>query len=537
MERKNVTMLFLLLISVCSPLFGDIQKNGHDNSYYKIVGTNISGEILSDSTLRKNLSPYYVNGDVTITNSKTLTIEPGVELIFKGAYSLIVNGRLLACGTQSDSVKFHSENSDIKWRGIRFDSTPATNDSSYIKYCSIRNSSGTISGQYTAGGGIYINGFSKVNVLYNLIENNSAKFGAGIYCSNGNPYIAYNYVKYNKSISSGAGIYLSSSDAVVTNNYIMYNSISNANYIYGAGIDCRDNSNAKIINNVIAYNILYNQWSADGCGINVFMCNPDITGNLITNNIITSAAFHTGGGINLHTSKAIITNNTILNNTAKKGGGVFIKYNSSPVIKNNIIRNNTAEYFGNQIAIDDGICAPTFYNNNIQNFEGSTTSSGVFVNNIDKDPQFVNAGVHIYQLGFSSPCVDAGVLDGINLPQRDLAGNLRISNSRVDIGAYETNPSSIFDELSVEKNCGLLTNYPNPFNPLTVISYQLAGAAYVKLTVFNAVGKLVQELINGRQNAGNHSLLFNGFDLNSGIYFCRLEAGGQILVNKMVLAK
>jgi len=83
----------------------------------------------------------------------------------------------------------------------------------------------------------------------------------------------------------------------------------------------------------------------------------------------------------------------------------------------------------------------------------------------------------------------------------------------------------------------LLDCYPNPFNPATKISYQLAQTENISLAVYNIKGELVQTLFDGVQKAGLHSLTFDGSMLNSGVYFYRLKTDQFSLVNKMILCK
>ncbi len=81
----------------------------------------------------------------------------------------------------------------------------------------------------------------------------------------------------------------------------------------------------------------------------------------------------------------------------------------------------------------------------------------------------------------------------------------------------------------------LAQNYPNPFNPSTVISYQLSAVREVRLVVFNMLGQKVRTLVNGRQEAGEHSAIFNADGLPSGIYFYRLQSGSVSQIRKMIL--
>jgi hypothetical protein len=89
---------------------------------------------------------------------------------------------------------------------------------------------------------------------------------------------------------------------------------------------------------------------------------------------------------------------------------------------------------------------------------------------------------------------------------------------------------------------GLEQNRPNPFNPVTTISYTLPGAADVRVEVYNAAGKLVRILVDGPQEAGLRSAVWDGTNdsgqrVSSGVYMYRLEANGRVLDKRMVLLK
>lgn len=80
-------------------------------------------------------------------------------------------------------------------------------------------------------------------------------------------------------------------------------------------------------------------------------------------------------------------------------------------------------------------------------------------------------------------------------------------------------------------------NYPNPFNPSTTISYNLKEATNVSLAVYDRLGREVKLLVDQMQNAGLHTVEFNGSQLPSGIYFYRIKTSERTEVRKMILAK
>ncbi|MBU1919543.1 T9SS type A sorting domain-containing protein [bacterium] len=105
---------------------------------------------------------------------------------------------------------------------------------------------------------------------------------------------------------------------------------------------------------------------------------------------------------------------------------------------------------------------------------------------------------------------------------------------RETLGTISSTPN--FDAASVTEYA-LHQNYPNPFNPETNISFDLAEAGMVKLTVFNPLGQTVATLVNGTMASGRHTIAFDGTNLTSGLYYYRLEAGDFSAIRKMILIK
>lgn len=80
-------------------------------------------------------------------------------------------------------------------------------------------------------------------------------------------------------------------------------------------------------------------------------------------------------------------------------------------------------------------------------------------------------------------------------------------------------------------------NYPNPFNPVTNISFKLNNISNVTLKVYDATGRLIANLVNGTMESGIHTVQFDGNNLNSGVYFYELNINGKKYTNKMLLMK
>jgi hypothetical protein len=106
-----------------------------------------------------------------------------------------------------------------------------------------------------------------------------------------------------------------------------------------------------------------------------------------------------------------------------------------------------------------------------------------------------------------------------------------------------TSPAGVtaVEKILMPNEFRLFQNYPNPFNPSTTIPYYLARSSQVLLRVYNVLGLEVAILVNGRQEAGSYTVPFDinkgTFNLSSGVYFYRLEAGSFVSTKKLILIK
>lgn len=119
----------------------------------------------------------------------------------------------------------------------------------------------------------------------------------------------------------------------------------------------------------------------------------------------------------------------------------------------------------------------------------------------------------------------------------------------VDYSGNESNYSNVVN-LTITSTGGpgipskycLFQNYPNPFNPQTTIRYGLKDRCHVRITIYDILGQKIVEVINTKQNAGYHQVLWDGKNfmnkrVGSGIYIYKLETENYTDIKKMLLIK
>ncbi len=111
-----------------------------------------------------------------------------------------------------------------------------------------------------------------------------------------------------------------------------------------------------------------------------------------------------------------------------------------------------------------------------------------------------------------------------------------------DEGSIESGRSSYEVEYvlrfeHIPKEYALYQNYPNPFNPTTTIEFDIPEKTFVKIVIYDILGREIEKLVDGELDAGRYKVKFDAYNLPSGVYFCRMEAGRFVKVVKMVLMK
>jgi parallel beta-helix repeat protein len=445
----------------------------------------------------------------------------------------------------------------------------------YVENCNPKILNNTISNNVTLsngrGSGICCYSSSNAIISNNIFSKNTAFRGGGVFSSGGSPTVSNNIFIENTVSADGSGIESEYSNMIVSGNTfsnnignaigcegnsptVINNVISNNN---GIGINCYINNGASTPN--ISNNNITNN---TGIGIKCSLSAPNIFNNIISNNsgggiyfsnsnsqvsnncITNNSSSSNGGGIYCSNSSPTITNNTIANNLANKGGALFCTSSSSPFLKNSIIWGDSAIISGNHVYIDDQASKPDIIYSNIN---GGSASFGLntnvfylgnYNNNINSNPIFIFPSNEIgaslnntntnWSLQTNSPCINTGDPIG-TYSSTDLAGYPRISNSIIDIGAYEFQNNTGIENLIFNKKIKI---YPNPFIYETNVKFDIP-LKNVKITIYDSYGKIVEEI----KNISGEIFTFYRNNLPSGLYIFKLvDENEKMTIDKLIIS-
>lgn len=464
------------------------------------------------------------------------TIQAGIDAAAHGDTVLVEPGQYF------ENINFNGKNIVLGSRYI------VTGDTSFVSRTIIDgNQNGTVvifeSGEDST---TVLCGFTITNGKY-IDDENRKRFqdGGGIICKNSSPKFKNLYVTKNNSRGEGGGIWCRNSNASFYDIFIFNNLCGG---LHGAGGVICEGGNPRFFN----IRIHDNSGTGGSGGIYCLATERVVMENMeISNNY----SVHSTGGLRFsgtgvlsdsfvveNITQAIIRNITIsgnhpFNEGITTDGGLHI-YNTDLVMVNSIIYSNLDIEF-----TVENRTATIAYSNIEGGISGVVTNGASTIRwlpgNIDSDPLFINPLCGDYRLQKGSPCIDAGTaffeVDGkvvVDLPP----GSYK--DSAPDMGMYESD----YSDTSVEEKerpapVKTLSVRPNPFNPSTSITFDIPKAGRVELSVYNAAGQKVADLLSGFYEAGSRTVTWNGSGHASGLYVCRLEAGGMVSFEKMLLLK
>ena len=127
------------------------------------------------------------------------------------------------------------------------------------------------------------------------------------------------------------------------------------------------------------------------------------------------------------------------------------------------------------------------------------------------------------------------VMLGLQNPLGGMSGSMKTSEGSLKEEVLSATPEGqAMEPIFIPTDYGLSQNYPNPFNPTTTIQYDLPQAGWVVLKVYDVLGRDIRTLVEGGNPAGRHTVRWDGkndvgYDVPSGLYFCRMTAGSAFL--------
>jgi len=323
----------------------------------------------------------------------------------------------------------------------------------------------------------------------------------------------------NMEHTMGGGLYVRSTYAEVRNCRF----IANEAEIEGGGLSFDMGSNGLISGCLVADNI-----SIDGPGIACRASSPLVENCIIANNdgLVWGGAIFCRTGANPH-----VVSCTMVGNDAHFGAGIWAVDCLDIVVENSIL---AFGIHGEGIFAYDNpshpseihlICCNVFGNQG-GGYGGTSPDQTGIDGNIALDPLFCDMENLDFTLAADSPC----------LPQNNTCDT---QMGALGQGCHAT--SAVDNELPTVTR--LVQNMPNPFNPYTVITFELARQEAVTLFIYDASGRRVRNLIAGDvRSAGDHHTTWDGRndsgrEMPSGIYLYRLTSSSGVETKKMTLAK
>jgi hypothetical protein len=360
----------------------------------------LSSPLAAQTTIQGDISgvwassgnPYYILADSRVPAGKTLTLKPGVHLVFYDGVTMYVDGQLIAEGTPSDRIRFDALNAESTWNTIKVSGSGSNPPTSRFAYCDFANAQtalhlyiqGNVDNEWTT---------MQVNISHSTFRASGTAVLAEAY--------GYNIYQYGTPRRRHAKLNL------LVNACTFDGTSSGIDlFIHGScNVWCGGAASDPIVTNNVFRNIsgvAFNVRDASGSGQPQF-----------TNNTVGAC----GHGLLLRDP----LNTTVTNNIfAENGVAVERTGSDSDVVFRNCFFNNETDFVKYPASYGD----PVIYNEN-----GTQCDLGF---NIFVDPQFAEDRYH---LTAQSPAIDAGTEE--NAPAVDIDGEARPIGARYDMGADE----------------------------------------------------------------------------------------------------
>ena len=481
------------------------------------AATNVSGDIAT-ATWTATGSPYVVQDSIRVPAGDTLTIGPGVDVLFEADVPFIVEGSIHVEGTPTDSVRF-LPSGEGWWKGI----VVTSSDTGWVIGASVRRA------RPDSGWGMGALRVQSDTVHFRVSRSSFTWNGDEWGCAGIAARILGGYVSVDSCVASwntgnGIGLSLNWTGTPVHGSIHACTSSHNG----GVGLNI---SGYGALTQIADCRVLHN--GGDGIVGGEYGSSLEIARCVIAGN------GGIGVGFSAQWGKCRADHCTIVGNMAPQHGAAY-SYYGGVSLTNSICWGNGTDPFNVYRAVVIVSQSPggvgllyscTDYlsagltDDEIERYH-SAEAGMVF-----SDPLFTDPENDDYSLQPGSPCINAGNPE--SAPDPD--------GTRADMGAipYDGPVSVATQERPASTT---VANFPNPFNPETAIRIALPEAGRVTLIVYSTTGQAVATLAEGTMAAGVHTFNWDGrddsgHDAASGVYLCRLSTEAGETVRRMTLVR
>jgi hypothetical protein len=271
--------------------------------------------------------------------------------------------------------------------------------------------------------------------------------------------------------------------------------------------------------------------------------NGDGNNGLMHHNVM----WNVQGGIMIKGYEHMLYNNTAFDNGDKNDIIIMIEQggNEGTISKNNAANKIAGHRTGNY----EDYPVPGIYDHNWNGYETSTDVKEMLVDPENHDFRPI-AGSALIDSGVAVQAVTDGYIGTApDLGAYEYGGEYWIPGITWDVDSIFGETFTEVIELNVGENANgiptrfqLYPAFPNPFNPITTLRYDLLENSFVTLIIYDILGREVKTLMNQTQNGGYKSILWDGTNnhghsVSAGVYLYRIQAGNYTLAKKMVLLK
>ena len=155
--------------------------------------------------------------------------------------------------------------------------------------------------------------------------------------------------------------------------------------------------------------------------------------------------------------------------------------------------------------------------------------------------QWTGSIIDVPAMGDNGSDYTNGYIEAGSVPSFKILRGDELIDLEGDIPAFENNQlftvSSLTEAVALPETFSLDRAYPNPFNPVTTLSFAIPVDSEVSLSIYNLQGREVSTLIDANMDAGYHSVVWDANSYASGVYFVKMIAGDYIHTQKLMLVK